>query len=339
MKQTIMNTTNSPLSYRGAVMALALGLAVPVLAPMESYAQSLSELQSQFNNVVGARVETLTIFGGDYGLSGGKFTSFRNPDGKVDVNISKFGGYGEIGDPQPIGDTGIAWQPRLQGSMGTIESKKVYQRGDLTGDVTKYDTFAIQFGGGGRFWFNDHLSVAPTFMGMYGHTENKYAAYSTFGTDNYQEANRLGLINWSADTWTVRPAANLQYVYTWHRTIFTLSTEYTYYHTESFSSSPSTFKINGDSDSWKNKLDVDIPLAKQLWGHELRTGGYFSRTEFYDGLKSGTGTDHLYEIHPRLVLDFLGQLWKVQWIGIGGSYMWGGPITGYSIGVDVAFRF
>jgi hypothetical protein len=147
------------------------------------------------------------------------------------------------------------------------------------------------------------------------------------------------VINWYADTWTVRPAANIQYVYTWHRTIFTLSSDYDYFHTESFHTSTALLKINGDSEVWKNQIDVDVPLGKMLWGHELRTGGYFSREQLFDNLKSGTGTDHLYEIHPRLVLDFLGELWKVQWIGIGYSYIWGGPIQGWSIGADIAFRF
>ena len=94
--------------------------------------------------------------------------------GKTEVSLDKFGGAGDIGDPQPLGNTGIGFQPRLQGSMGYAETKKVYNSGDLNGDVNKYDTFAIQFGGGGRFWFNDHLSIAPTFMGMYGHTKNIY---------------------------------------------------------------------------------------------------------------------------------------------------------------------
>ena len=196
-----MKNTYSHLSHRQLATALAVGLAVTILAPAGVHSQPLPEFQSQFNNVVGDRVETLDIFGGDYGLSGGNYKSFRNPDGKVDVSVSKFGGYGDIGDPEPLGDTGIGFQPRLQGSMGTVESKKVFQTGELQGDVTKYDTFAIQFGGGGRFWFNDHLSLAPTIMGMYGHTENKYAAYSAFGQANYQEANQLGLINWTADTY------------------------------------------------------------------------------------------------------------------------------------------
>jgi hypothetical protein len=43
--------------------------------------------------------------------------------------------------------------------------------------------------------------------------------------------------------------------------------------------------------------------------------------------------------HARVVLDFLNQLWKVQWIGIGASYLWGPNITGWSAGLDVVFRF
>jgi hypothetical protein len=40
-----------------------------------------------------------------------------------------------------------------------------------------------------------------------------------------------------------------------------------------------------------------------------------------------------------LVLDFLKELWKAQWIGIGGSYFCGGNCNGWSAGGDVAFRF
>ena len=57
-------------------------------------------------------------------------------------------------------------------------------------------------------------------------------------------------------------------------------------------------------------------------------------------IKDGLKTDHLYEAHGRVVLDFLGQLWKVQWIGLGGSYIWTtGNASGWSVGADVAFRF
>jgi hypothetical protein len=90
---------------------------------------------------------------------------------------------------------------------------------------------------------------------------------------------------------------------------------------------------------WANKIDVDYPLGVELWGHELRTGGYFSRTDLFGGLESGMNTDAYYDAHLRLTLDFLGELWKVKWLGIGVSHLWGGDFTGWSYGVDAAFRF
>jgi hypothetical protein len=45
------------------------------------------------------------------------------------------------------------------------------------------------------------------------------------------------------------------------------------------------------------------------------------------------------EVHGRIVLDFLGDFWKVQWIGLGISHLWGDNFTGWSYGADIAFRF
>jgi hypothetical protein len=147
------------------------------------------------------------------------------------------------------------------------------------------------------------------------------------------------LIDWNADTWTVRPSLNLQYQYTWYRTIFTLSSEPTYFYTESFSSSSPNVSVNGDSWVWENKIDVDVPTGVELWGHELRTGGFYSRQELYGGLQQGLNSDYINEAHGRIVLDFLNQLWKVQWIGVGVSYIWGSSFNGWSYGADVTFRF
>ncbi len=223
--------------------------------------------------------------------------------------------------------------------MGYLDAKNNFTAGPLIGDTSEYKTYAIQFGGGARFWFNEHLSFAPTLMGMYGHTENDYTAVSAASRGYLPAARSMGLVDWTADTWTVRPAADVEYIYTWRRTVFTLSSDFTYFHTESFHTSTPNLKINGDSEAWKNMLDVDVPLGKTLFGHELHTGGYFNRTELYGDLKNGLNTNHAYEIHGRLVLDFLGKLWKVKWLGIGGSYLWGPHFDGWSVGADVAFKF
>jgi hypothetical protein len=165
------------------------------------------------------------------------------------------------------------------------------------------------------------------------------APIDAFMKANQALATQLGLINWSVDTWTLRPAINIQYVVPLYRSIITLSSDPTYFYTEDFNSSNRNVQIDGSSGSVANKIDVDVPLGVELYGHELRSGGYLSRTDLFGDLRSGLGVHHMNEIHGRVVLDFLNQYWKFQWIGVGASYLWGPNITGWTVGADIAFRF
>jgi hypothetical protein len=314
--------------------SVAAGSLLMGLLPHAAQCQTTTAPTDATRALIGNRVEALTILGGDFGISGGDY-GFPN----VAMDVSKFGGSGDVGDPQKLGDLDIGWQPRLQGSMGYVDAKAHVNSGPLKGGTSELRTFAIQFGIGARFWLTNHLSLAPTLTGMYGRTSNEYTPTSGVSQADVAQAIRSGLIGWNEATWTLRPALNIQYVFTWDRTIFTLSSDPTLFHTESFSSSSASNFVNGNSGSLADTVDVDIPLGMQLYGHELRTGGYFSRTELFGDLEDGLGTQHLYEAHGRLVLDFLNQFWKVQWIGVGGSYLWGSNFTGWTIGADVAFRF
>jgi hypothetical protein len=303
-----------------------------VLAAVSTQAQLLS----QYQNTVGDRIEAATILGVDYGVTGASYTG----DNGNKLDLQKFGGAGDVGDPRQLGNLPIAWQPVVQGNMGYLTAKRDFNSGTLQGAEIKDHDFSIQFGGGGRFWLGDNFSIAPTVMGMYGNSVNTlYPNGNGFAQANQPAAKAAGLVDYSADTWTIRPALDFQYNYIWRRTIFTLSSDPTYFHTESFSSSNPNVSVNGDSDTWMNKLDVDVPLGIELFGHELRTGGFISRTDMYGDLKNALNTDHLYEVHGRFTLDYLNQLWKVQWLGVGASYLWGTGFHGFSIGADVQFRF
>ena len=317
----------------------AFGMVFLALLPYRAHCQITLTQMSQLRDVINNRIEALTILGGDYGIaaanfrSTGTFTFGESADATLD--ITKFGGAGEIGDPRQLGSFSVGWQPRLQGNMGWLDATQHLHGGV----VTEIKSYGVEFGGGARLWVNDHLSVAPTLTALYGHMSETHTANSAFMREHLTEAAELGLINWNVDTWTIIPRVNFQYVLTWSRTIITLSSEPGYYHTESFSSSNANLRINGDSETWTNMLDIDVPLGVQLFGHELRSGGYYRWTGFYGGLRTGLNTSNLNEVHGRLALDFLNQLWKVQWIGIGASYLFGSNITGWSVGADVTFRF
>lgn len=323
--------------------AAAIAAALAALAPLCAECQITPEQASQLRDAIGNRVEALTILGGDYGIAGadfrstGKFSFGESAD--ASIRVTKLGGAGDIGDPQPLGSLAVGWQPRLQGNMGYLDGTQTLHSSLVEGDVTKIRTSGVEFGGGARFWVTDRLSFAPTLMGLYGHSAETYTANSAFMRANLENARELGLVDWNADTWTVITGVDTEYVMRWDRTIVTLSSQPVYYHTETFQSSNSHVNIQGDSGSWSNMIDVDIPLGMQLYGHELRSGGYYRWVGFYGDLRDGFQRSNLNEIHGRLVLDVLNQLWKVQWIGIGASYLWGPDITGWSAGLDVVFRF
>ena len=311
-----------------------------VLLPVAGRCQISPGQAHQIRDGINDRIEALTVLGGDYVLGGGSFRSTGNGPGDLTVDVSKFGGAGEFSDLRQLGDLNIAWRPRLQGNMGTVDWKNEFKVPLLEGDVSHTKAFGIQFGGGARFWFTHEFSVAPTIMGMYGHTTNEYTANSPFMVLNLAKARQVGLVDWSTDTWTVRPSMNFQYEYTvWGRTIITLSSDATYYHTGSLKSSNAGIDVGGDSEVWSNKFDIDIPLGRMLFGHELRTGGYLERTGLYGNIRTGLNTDYMNEVHGRLVLDYLNQLWLTQWIGLGGSYYWGSNFTGFSFGIDFYLVF
>jgi hypothetical protein len=326
---------------RKHLLAAATALIAPL--PHPALCQITPSQTTQIREAISSRIEALTILGGDYGLSGGTFrTTGRFQDGASsdsELVVTKLGGGGEIGDPKPLGDSGVGWQPRLQGNIGYIKSTNTLHEPLLDNDINKFQTKGVEFGGGARFWFGKRFSVAPTFMALYGRTSNDYIAVSQFMVTNFAQAEQLGLVNYNVDTLTLRPALNLQYVFPWKRAIVTASSEAIYYYTETVSSSNSHAQVSGSSGSWVNKVDLDAPLGLHLFNYELRSGGYFSRTELFGGLQDGLQEQHIYEVHGRLVLGLLNQFWKFKWIGIGGSWNWGGTLSGWTAGADISFQF
>lgn len=338
----VLDFPRAAVSSRALGPGLAAFLALGTL-PNTAHAQISTAQATLIENAIGARVEALTIMGGDFGLSDGNFHSGgalrRGVGTDVDTSVTKLGGDGDVGDPRPLGHLNIGWQPRLQGNMGYLESDNHLRSSALAGDTTELKTFAIEFGGGARFWTSENFSFAPTIMILYGRTDDTYTAVSAFGRQNLKDLRELGLADWSIDTWTVRPALNLQYVIALERVLITLSSDPTGFYTHGFSRSNIHLRVGGDSGFVTNTIDVDIPLGVELYGHELRSGGYLSRTDLLGDLKTGLGVQHLNELHGRIVLDFLNQMWKVQWLGLGASYIWGTNINGWTVGADVAFRF
>jgi hypothetical protein len=315
----------------GAVLAV-------VFSTQSAFSQATipTEALRQLQDTVGARVEAVTVLGGDYGAAGGIYT-FRGGT-LASLSVSKIGGAGEVAQERSLGLGDVTWAPVLQGNVGYVQAGNQINRGFLRGNVLTYDVAAAQFGGGARFHFNEHLSVAPTVSGMYGHVENELVAHN--GRGRFVEQNGRGrFVDWSADTWSVTPSVDGIYEWTWGRTRWEFTSRYSFFHTESFQSSTPFVSIEGDSHTLENKVDVDVPLGWKVFGRELHTGGFFSRTELFGGISDGLRENHIYTANGRLVLDFSDKSSFLRWIGLGGSYFFGDAVSGWSAGLDMRFEF
>ena len=301
--------------------------AQPVLSP---------DAIEQFQRVIGTRVEALTILGGDNGAAGGLY-AFRGGN-LADLSISKIGGGGMVASPKPLGLGDFKWAPVLQGNIGYSSAENQFPTGYLQGNRSLYHLLAVQAGGGARIFFTDHVSLAPAVSGIYGHTENEFKPQNAVG--NLVKAAASGtFVDWKLDSWSVVPSLDLKYEVQWKRTTFEFSSRYSYYHTESFNSSSAVVYVNGNSHTWENKLDVDVPLGWRLFGRELHTGGFFARTELFGGAAAGLNEDHVYTVNGRFVMDVLGKAWKIRWLGLGYSYFWGDHFSGWCAGADVRLQF
>ena len=315
------------LASASLILVAATALAQPVVPP---------EAVEQFQQVIGNRVEAVTILGGDSGAAGGFYT-FRGGN-VASLDIAKLGGVGDVAAPRPWGTSGWKWAPVLQGNLGRISAENDFASGYLAGNKSVYDVFAAQAGGGARLYFTDAFSLAAAVSGIYGRTENEFRAQNAVG-DTVKAAASGTYVDWQIDTWSVVPSLELRYTWRWRDTALEFSSRGTFFHTESFASSSPVVSVNGDSHTWENKLDVDVPLGWQLFGRDLHTGGFIARTDLGGNAAAGLNENHFYTVNGRLVVDLLGRVWQVQWLGLGASRFVGEHFNGWTAGLDVRFKF
>jgi len=289
----------------------------------------------QFQSVIGDHVETLTILGGDYNAAGGIYS--YSGGNLVDISITKLGGSGDVTDPSTLfGD--VRWAPVLEGNVGHITTVNKFENGYLRGNKSEYDVWAVQGGGGVRFYLTDHFSIAPTVSGLYGQTENKFDAENSVG-DMIKEVADGSYINWTVKTWSVSPSIDVRYGWSLGRTKFQFTSRFNYFHTESFDSTSPFVNVAGDSTTWENKLGVDVPLGLKAFGLELRTGGFISRTDLRGSAESDLHENHMYTANARLVVSPPEPILTLRWIGLGVSYFWADHFSGWSAGIDMSFDF
>jgi hypothetical protein len=314
-------------------LAAALG-ALGVLTPVHAQVVPPGALE-QLDTLVGDRVETMFVLGTQSGASGGTYLSDINDTA---VDVFKITGRGDVGSPKPIGDSGVGWNLVFEGGIGHATYTNRFNTNQLAGNESEVATFAVSLGAGVRFTFLERVSLAPTLGVIYGHTENEFTARNDVGRAVLARADGT-LVNWDADIFTIVPGLEGRYRQPIGPVTIELTSAYKYFQGWPIRRSTQALSFESESHWWRNELDVDYRLPLYAFGRQFRTGVYFARSELWDGLENAFRSDYLYDVGGRFVIDLLGALWKVEWIGIGGGYFWNNVFSGWTVGVDIRMKF
>ena len=327
MRRSILNKSAAPAS-----LCAGLCLAGGTLSVM---AQLTPEQADLIRTRVSNRAEAALILSGSDTIGGGNFTISPERGDDLEFSLTKFGGNGTLGDPRPLGNSGMTWSPFVKGVIGQMSGDNRITFGTLNGNAIEESTLAVQLGGGAVFNINDRLSITPSIGVIYGHYETKFDANNAAGN----AVNRL--LEISLDSIGSTPGLAIAYKIPISSLTLTLSSAYTLYATSDISDEGDSrgIKANGTTHVWENKIDVDVPLDWEVWNSRLHTGGFISHTALFGDITDSMNTDNFFTIHPRLVADVWGKMWKVSTIGIGASFYAGDNLTGWDIGIDVNFKF
>ena len=297
-----------------------------------AYAQTPAQV-SALRSFIGDRAEVAVILGASDSAGGGNYTvDGRNGNEDTEFSLFKFGGAAELGKPRPLPNSPATWSPYVFGNFGYLSGDNDITAGPLNGNSFEETGIGIQLGGGIALHVTERFTVTPYVGMIYGHYEMDFHAHNAAGNAVKP------LVEDSLDTIGATPGISLAYAMPIDTTTLTFSAKYTYYGTTDISSD-TDIEVGGSSHILEQRVDADVPLNASLWGCRLHTGGYVALTEPLGDIKDTMRSDYWGTIHPRLLWDTAGKLWKVDKIGLGASYIKGEHFDGWDIGVDINFKF
>jgi len=302
--------------------------------PVQAADPAVQAQLDHFNRVVGTRVETVAILDGEDGASGGLY-SFNN---ESSLNITKFGGRGTVGEPRPIGTTGMTWLPLIGGHIGYSEAKNDFKDISwLAGNSERYTSYALGCEAGARIFLTDQISIAPILGLIYSQTRSSFSERTPAGVE-LKRIYEGQLVDWYVDTLSLVPSLEVQYkkilAEDWK---VTLTSSYAWFTTRDVARSSIYQKISGHSSYWDNRADLDVRLPLKLFGFPLHTGSFVSAGIPGGDLREGLDSSAIYALNGRLVLGDLKGLGILDWVGLGVTYFQSNNFSGFSWGLDMSF--
>jgi hypothetical protein len=289
---------------------------------------------AQLNQAIGQRVEATAVLATQSTVSRiGLGWTVNDADGAIYKVPWKF----ELHDARPLGESGLKWTPVLEGGAGYGSFVNHFNQSVLAGNESRYQTGAVSFGAGPRFYFGDSgFSLLPAFDLLYAYTDNDFTANTLLGQIVAADGR---YVNWQAQTLSLVPSFEARYQNTFERWTPEVTSSFVYFATRPITSSTSALNFISSSMAWANKVDLDYQTPWAAWSCPFHVGVNYTFTELYGGLRESLGTTHYSQADARVTLDLLGKVWKIHTVGLSGGYFWCAAFKGYSIGLEGSMKF
>jgi hypothetical protein len=310
-----------------------MAVLVVLASSTSAWAQSLApDAEGAFKRALEARVEGVTILSGSAGSSAGLF---RWNFSDIDLSVTKLNGLGDVGDPTPIGDTGLSGNVVLGGAIASFTGHNRFLDTPLQGNQARSSGTTLSFEGGGHFYFGVGLSSRITLGLIHGRVKYDFDAETPTG----QEVVTSGLGKWDLDTLTIAPSADLAWKSHVGNITFTPSTRLIYFRAEQLHSSTDLLDVTGNSTTWNNQMDVDYKSPLHLASYPIHFGAQLNRFDLGGTIRDGFKTDYFYSAELRTLAELHGDLSVISFVGPTATYFWSNKFSGWSWAIQVNLKF
>jgi hypothetical protein len=304
-----------------------------LIASGPAWAQALSSsAEDSFKRALEGRIDAVTVLSGSAGTSTGLF-KWKSND--IDLDIGKLNGLGDVGDPAPLGNSGLSWNFVLGGSLGSFTAHNKFIGTALDGNESRSSGGAISVEGGTHFYFPADFNSRATLGLIYGRTKNEFDATTSAG----QQVVNAGLTDWVVDVFMLAPSIDLAWTPKVGAFTFQPSTRIIYFWSDQIHSNSELLDVGGSSWSWNNQMDVDYRTPLRLASYPIHLGAQFNRFDFGGEIRNGLKTDYFYSTEFRIVAELQGDLSFISFLGLAADYFWSNAFSGWSWGISFDLQF
>lgn len=221
-------------------------------------------------------------------------------------------------------------RPFLEGYLGYFDLNQPLSTLNPSWGSLEVLSGTATLGGGVEVDLEDWATLVPRLQFAYSHVEMTLEGLPPSPLDQI-------LASWRADALTVLPSLELRAHRTWGRWDVLFSSHYSYLRVMGIDDSSDLIELDSETHLWRNEISTRFHSPWRTFGLPLDFGALFARHDVEGQIRQSDFVSHFYEARGTVFWKLPSRFEPVSEISLSGAYYFQGPLTGYSVGLSLAF--